>query len=1322
MTVNATSAPHDAPERPVEGNPYIGPRPFEDTARERRLFFGRERESADLLSLVMAERLVLFYAPSGAGKSSLINARLLDGLRKEGFVILGKARVGGNLPASMRVDAIDNIYIFNLLRDLEGERADLERLASRRLPDYLRTRFPATKAPDRVLIIDQFEELFTTYADQWHKREDFFRQLNQALSDDPRLWLILSMREDAVAALDPYARLLFNRLRVRYRMNYMGHDAALEAVKKPAEAAGRSYEAGVAEKLVDNLRQMARSQETAEAPRLGEHVEPVQLQVVCMQLWEKLATRPGATITLEDVESLGRGAGLGEFVDHALASFYEQTLAAVLSVTDEISERELRDWFSHTLITRDGTRNLLYQSEHETGGIPNHVVYELERRFLVRGETRGGGRWVELVHDRLVEPILEANEAWRRNDPLILAADLWRSERSATLLLGGALLAEAQASLERNPRRYGALEREFVAASAEAEAKRLEQERLEQEKRRKEAARARVIAIAAALTALIMFALALTTAWFAWRSFASALQQQAAALSAALEAQRAWEAEKRAQLAAERAQVEAAAAEAARAEAEQLNRRIRGDQLASQAALLLTGNPQQALLLAVEAMRLGAAPNRFLSHTIEQSIYDLLNSVGGLPLPIGDDPVALALSPDAQWFALADARGAVQLWRFGQDGLEPMQLTPPGAALTWALAAAPDGKRLAAVDNGGTVRLWQTDAPDAPPIVLQTSEEALTMLAFSPEGASLAAAGADGVVYLWTLTEGKPVLRRLGRHEGGVNALAFSPRGEWLASGGADGLVQVWSPEQPGRTFPVARHEAPISALVFSLDGSRLASGDDVGGLFVFTFSDDLTPAPSGAQPLPGHMARVTAMDFSSNAAWLATGDANGVMRVWSFNNPAQSYATPAHESYLSGLAFVPGATGDRLVSVGYDGPRISSVRLWDYTNFGLAPTILRGHEAEINLLATSPAVQGFLTAGYDHSLRVWAIDDLYAQPQTLVAATGLVDALAAAPDAGRLFSIGANFSFVQVWSMDKGIALEQLSTRRESSLSAIAASRDGAIVAAGDATGWVHIWSADTAAPALSLAAHSGKVNSVALRAEEHLVATAGDDGVVQLWRFTESFKEVIENETIVVQKAPIGVVQFSPDGRQLAYAGANSVFLQRLDVGEPAPLRWMTGSAVVTALAFSPDGKLLVAGDEEGRIWLWNLEQPTRTPRRWGAHLNEINAVVFGENRARLYTVSADRTVRLWDLTSSLLTPVVLRGHTASVNDVVFVKNALVTAAADGAIRRWLLAPEDLAQRACIAIGRNFYRDEWERFFPDEPCRSTCAGLPDRCGETSP
>ena len=61
----------------MKNNPYIGPRPFERSDRDQ--FFGRTRETRDLLSLIMAERVVLFYAQSGAGKTSLLNTQIVPG-------------------------------------------------------------------------------------------------------------------------------------------------------------------------------------------------------------------------------------------------------------------------------------------------------------------------------------------------------------------------------------------------------------------------------------------------------------------------------------------------------------------------------------------------------------------------------------------------------------------------------------------------------------------------------------------------------------------------------------------------------------------------------------------------------------------------------------------------------------------------------------------------------------------------------------------------------------------------------------------------------------------------------------------------------------------------------------------------------------------------------------------------------------------------------------------------------------------------------------------------------------------------------------------
>ena len=69
-----------------DSSPYVGPRPF--SAAERALFFGRDQEIGELVSLVISHPYVLLYAVSGAGKTSLLTAGLMPALREQGFEVL----------------------------------------------------------------------------------------------------------------------------------------------------------------------------------------------------------------------------------------------------------------------------------------------------------------------------------------------------------------------------------------------------------------------------------------------------------------------------------------------------------------------------------------------------------------------------------------------------------------------------------------------------------------------------------------------------------------------------------------------------------------------------------------------------------------------------------------------------------------------------------------------------------------------------------------------------------------------------------------------------------------------------------------------------------------------------------------------------------------------------------------------------------------------------------------------------------------------------------------------------------------------------------
>ena len=155
----------------------------------------------------------------------------------------------------------------------------------------------------------------------------------------------------------------------------MGEQAALEAVARPAALYGRPFDSGAAEELVRKLRQFGGSNQ--EDTVSGQYVEPVQLQVVCIKLWEKIEKikdRPPGPIKLDELVEVG----------DALEEYYEEVLAAVLADKGSgVAEDQVRAWFDEKLITKAGTRGFVLQTKADTGELSNSAVKLLEEKFLI---------------------------------------------------------------------------------------------------------------------------------------------------------------------------------------------------------------------------------------------------------------------------------------------------------------------------------------------------------------------------------------------------------------------------------------------------------------------------------------------------------------------------------------------------------------------------------------------------------------------------------------------------------------------------------------------------------------------------------------------------------------------------------------------------------------------------------------------------------------------------------------------------------------------------------------------------------------------------
>jgi hypothetical protein len=475
-------------------NPYVGPRSFDE--EHSRFFFGRDEEQRQLTSLIIAHRVVLFYAQSGAGKTSLLRAKVIPELkRRRNVVVLPVTRVGGELPPGVAGDRVANIYVFNALLKLVGAGAEPGELAGQSLREGLAAHLQPEEGEGRprprLLILDQFEELFTSHPERAAERAGFFRQLADCLKAYPQLSLLLSMREDYIARLDFHAVQMPDRLRTRFRMERLSVGGALQAVQEPAARAGRSFDPDVAEGLVDNLRRIqvgAAGEGVEEQKALGEYVEPVHLQIVCWQLWENLPPG-GDTIRAEDVQAFGD-------VDQALSEFYEGTLRKVTERTG-IGGRRVRAWFDEEVITPAQTRGLVYRGREESGGLPNDAVEILNNAYIIRAVIRGVDTWYELAHDRLVEPILASNQAWRLlyMSPLQRQAELWEQKgRPAGLLLRDEALEDAEKWAADNQAELTDVERAFLQKSQKA--------REDAKKERRQARWIRILAVVAGIIAI----------------------------------------------------------------------------------------------------------------------------------------------------------------------------------------------------------------------------------------------------------------------------------------------------------------------------------------------------------------------------------------------------------------------------------------------------------------------------------------------------------------------------------------------------------------------------------------------------------------------------------------------------------------------------------------------------------------------------------------------------------------------------------------------------------------------------------------------------
>ncbi|MDC5698553.1 BTAD domain-containing putative transcriptional regulator [Intrasporangium calvum] len=490
---------------PSDEAPWPGLQPYGQD--EARFFAGRERLVAELVARLATTRLLAVVGASGTGKSSLVQAGLVPAL--EAGVLPGSAswvRLTMR-PGSAPLRELARVALGGRQVDVGDVLAQLLSRAGGR---------DATAegaAPRTVLVVDQFEEVWTSGADD-AQVADFLRVLVDAV-DDPagRVSVVVVLRADYLTAVAEHPELARRLSESTVLVGAPTPDEVRRAVERPADRARITLEDGLADAIVTDA-----GAEPGLLPLLSTSMR---------RLWED---RTAGMLTFASY--VGSGGLRG-----AIAHLAEDAFTALPTGQQDAAR---------TLLLRlagpgEGvavTRRRVALAELEALPSPDQrrVADRLaEARLLTISDG-----FVEVAHEALFRewPRLSgwlAEDATSRavQRRLTLAANEWDAEgREDAALWRGTRLAGALELVSARPDEVTSVEQDFVEAARE----RAEAEQREVAERAARTARQNRRLRALLIGAAVLLVVALVAGLLAWRSSAEATAASERATAASISA------------------------------------------------------------------------------------------------------------------------------------------------------------------------------------------------------------------------------------------------------------------------------------------------------------------------------------------------------------------------------------------------------------------------------------------------------------------------------------------------------------------------------------------------------------------------------------------------------------------------------------------------------------------------------------------------------------------------------------------------------------------------------------------------------------------
>ena len=388
---------------------YKGTKPFEDNKFDHLIFFGRDQEKNTLINYILTENLVVLYAASGIGKTSLLNAGLMPLLRTKGFYpivirfkkITSKEYSPETQNENNTETPIDVVH--STIEKLPRINGDiLEGTKEQGLWNYFESSkfWIGDRSATPVIIFDQFEEFFQRSFSKEDKKQ-FIKEVADIvqgrypseINSLPKVKFLISLREEYLFHLEDLAYQIPSIFHNRYRLTHLNQKQAYQAIVNPAKLINDSFTTPTftyEDKQVKQILRL-RSEENTKIEEIltddPADIDAFQLQIICQSI-EK---------TVKESNKVRLPIALDKnTIDNILQHHLETTLSS-LGFSDR---REVREFFKADLIS--GSQRLKQPTKRN---ISESAFKTLEREGLLALDKDKSVVYFELTHDNWIDQI-----------------------------------------------------------------------------------------------------------------------------------------------------------------------------------------------------------------------------------------------------------------------------------------------------------------------------------------------------------------------------------------------------------------------------------------------------------------------------------------------------------------------------------------------------------------------------------------------------------------------------------------------------------------------------------------------------------------------------------------------------------------------------------------------------------------------------------------------------------------------------------------------------------------------------------------------------